>query len=292
MDKRRLFLAESMGMCNGVRRALDIVDRALAAGHAPLYILHEIVHNNFVVECLRRRGVFFVEDPADVPDGACLILSAHGTSPQVRAAAEKRLQIVDATCPLVRKVQQTAFEAEKAGERVILLGHAGHPEVIGILGHCPPGTIELVRGPGDLANLPPDDGRPVRLLTQTTLNADEVAVFQQKLAEVFTDIRLDRAQVCYATRDRQQAVRELAKKVEYMLILGSFHSSNAARLLETARKADVAARQIDTPEELVAGDLAGIRKLGLSAGASVPDELVDRTVARLAEWGFVLSREG
>ncbi|MBO5690065.1 MAG: 4-hydroxy-3-methylbut-2-enyl diphosphate reductase, partial [Lentisphaeria bacterium] len=124
------------------------------------------------------------------------------------------------------------------------------------------------------------------------LNADEVAVFQQKLAEVFTDIRLDRAQVCYATRDRQQAVRELAKKVEYILILGSFHSSNAARLLETARKADVAARQIDTPEELVAGDLAGIRKLGLSAGASVPDELVDRTVARLAEWGFVLSREG
>ena len=118
-------------------------------------------------------GRFFVEDPADVPDGACLILSAHGTSPQVRAAAEKRLQIVDATCPLVRKVQQTAFEAEKAGERVILLGHAGHPEVIGILGYCPPGTIELVRGPGDLANLPPDDGRPVRLLTQTTLNADE-----------------------------------------------------------------------------------------------------------------------
>lgn len=284
-ERRHLLLAGTMGFCNGVRRALQLVEQELVRGNVPLYVLHEIVHNNFVVENLRARGVVFVEDPAEVPDGACLILSAHGTAPQVRIAAEKRLRVIDAACPLVQKVQKAAMTAEKAGERIILLGHADHPEVIGILGHCSPGAIELISRPEDCARLLPDDGRPVRLLTQTTMNVDEVAGIRKLLVEKFPDVR-DGAQVCYATGERQSAVRNLAKEVEYMLILGSSHSSNAVRLLETAQKENIPGKLIDLPEKIDPRDLAGIRKLGLSAGASVPDDLISRTVEYLAALGF------
>ena len=284
-EHRQLFLAGTMGFCNGVRRALQMVEQELARGNVPLYVLHEIVHNNFVVERLRARGVVFVEDPADVPDGASLIFSAHGVSSQMCAAAEKRLHVIDATCPLVQKVQQAAMTAENAGERIILIGHADHPEVLGILGHCSPGAIELICDPEDISRLAADDGRPVRVLTQTTLNMDDVAGLKKLLGEKFSEVR-DGAQVCYATCKRQLAVRELAKEVEYMLILGSSHSSNAVRLLETAQKENIPGKLIDLPENMDPGDVAGICKLGLSAGASVPDELIARTVEYLAALGF------
>ena len=287
-SEKHLHLARVLGFCNGVRRALEIVERELAAGHVPLYILHEIVHNNFVVEGLKRRGVLFVEDPADVPDGVTLVLSAHGTAPAAAAAAAAHLRVVDATCPLVRQVQQAAVEAERSGERIVLFGHRGHPEVEGILGHCPPGRIEVVETPEDIARLAPDDGRPVRVLSQTTLNAELAAEMTASLAARFADLRPG-AGVCYATRARQDAVRELSRRVECMLILGSPRSSNANRLRETAEAAGIPAFLMDLPDDLPAAELEKVRELGLSAGASVPDELVAQTVARLETLGFRVS---
>lgn len=286
--EKRLRRARTLGFCNGVRHALDMVERELAAGHTPLYVLHEIVHNSFVVSELRRRGVFFVDDPAEVPDGATLILSAHGTAPAVAAAAALRLRVVDATCPLVRQVQQAARGAEAAGERIVLFGHRGHPEVEGILGQCAPGRIELVETPEGIARLAPDDGRPVRVLSQTTLDSEQVTAMTDMLAVRFRELR-NGAGVCYATRDRQNAVRELCCEVEAMLVLGSPRSSNSNRLREAAARTGIPAFLVDSPDDLPAAALENVRELGLSAGASVPDELIARTVARLETLGFRVS---
>lgn len=291
MAERELLLAGAMGFCNGVRRALDLVERELAAGHTPLYVLHEIVHNNYVVERLRERGVLFVDDLAGVPEGSRLVLSAHGTAREVREKAEKYFHVVDATCPLVRKVHQAAMAAEKAGERILLLGHPGHPEVIGIMGQCSPGAIEVVSEESDFRSLDPDDGRKVCLLSQTTLNADDVAEAGKKLTSLFASVR-NGAEVCYATRDRQKAVRRLAGQVDHMLILGSSHSSNSRRLLETALRENISATLVDFPQEIDAGDLDGVQKLGLTAGASVPDALIRDTVEHLQKLGFVIPSSG
>lgn len=279
-------LAGTMGFCNGVRHALDTVEQELALGHVPLYVLHEIVHNNFVVEDLRARGVTFVNDPDEVPDGGYLVLSAHGTAPAVRERAAARLHVTDATCPLVRKVQRAAVEAERSGARIILLGHPGHPEVAGIQGHCRAGAVEVAEDEAALASLAPEDGRPLSVLSQTTLNVDDAARLADWLKKRFSCVR-DQAEVCYATRDRQQAVRVLARQVEYMLILGSSHSSNSRRLQETAAKENIPARLIDGPAEIPFDELEGIARLGLSAGASVPDVLIADTVAQLTRAGFV-----
>ena len=286
--EKHLHPARVLGFCNGVRRALETVDRELASGHVPLYVLHEIVHNNFVVGNLKKRDVRFVDDPADVPDGATLVLSAHGTAPAVVEAAAARLRVVDATCPLVRRIQQAALGAERAGERIVLFGHRGHPEVEGILGHCSPGKIEVVARSEDIAALAPDDGRPVRVLSQTTLDAEQVTAMTVALAERFADLRPG-AGVCYATRDRQNAVRELARKVDAMLVLGSPRSSNSNRLRETAAQTGIPAFLLDSPDDLPLDALKDVRELGLSAGASVPDELVARTAARLERLGFRVS---
>ena len=287
-QERHLFLAGTLGFCDGVRRALAIVEQELAAGHVPLYVLHEIVHNNSVTDRLQKQGVIFTDDPADVPDGAYLVLGAHGTAPAVRDSAAARLQVVDATCPLVRKVQNAAVAAEKAGERIILLGHSEHPEVIGIVGHCRPGAVEILSVDAGWEALAPDDGRTVCLLSQTTLNRDDVLAAGEKAAALFAHVR-NGAEVCYATRDRQAAVCSLAKKVEYMLVLGSPRSSNSRRLLEIALRENIAARQVDFPEEIPLEELAGIRRLGLCAGASVPDDLIARTVEFLQKAGFTVT---
>ena len=283
--KRHLHIAATLGFCNGVRRALEVVEKHLASGDVPLYVLHEIVHNNFIVSGLKERGVRFVDDPAEVPDGATLVFSAHGTAPGVFAAVSPRLRVADATCPLVRQVQQAAVRAASAGERIVLFGHRGHPEVEGILGHCPPGATEVAESAADIAHLAPDDGRAVRVLSQTTLNAEEVAAMTAELAKHFRQVRSG-AGVCYATRDRQNAVRRLASEVEYMLILGSPRSSNSNRLRESAEQTGIPAKLIDSPDELPLAELETVTELGLSAGASVPDELIARTVSRLEELGF------
>ncbi len=285
MQERHLFLAGTLGFCNGVRRALDLVEQELTAGHTPLYVLHEIVHNNIVVAHLREKGVQFTDDPSEVPDGAYLVLSAHGTAPAVREQAAARLHVIDATCPLVRKVQRAAMAADQAGERIVLLGHASHPEVAGIIGHCAPGAVELVTGDADWEKLSPDDGRTVCLLSQTTLNAEVVHAAGQKAAALFASVR-NGAEVCFVTRERQEAVRRLAKQVEYMLILGSAHSSNSRRLLEIALQENIPAKLVDTPEEFCLDELAGVSRLGLSAGASVPDELISQAVEYLQQAGF------
>ncbi|MBR2643065.1 MAG: 4-hydroxy-3-methylbut-2-enyl diphosphate reductase [Lentisphaeria bacterium] len=285
---RHLFLAEPHGFCNGVRRALDMVENALAAGKSPLYVLHEIVHNNFVVQNLRAKGVLFVNDPDEVPDGAFLVVSAHGASPAVYKKASPRLHVIDATCPLVRKVQLAAEAASQNGERVLLLGHADHPEVAGIVGHCIPGTIDVLSPDTDWSDFVPEENRGICLLSQTTLNADDVAAAGKLLAGKFSSVR-NGAEVCYATRDRQQAVRRLAKQVEFMFILGSSHSSNSRRLLETALKENISAKLVDLPEEIGGMELENIRCVGLTAGASVPDELIGRAVKRLESFGFPLA---
>ena len=288
VQERHLFLAGTLGFCDGVRRALAVVEQELAAGHVPLYVLHEIVHNNSVTDRLRKQGVFFVNDPADVPDGAYLVLGAHGTAPAVRQSAAARLQVVDATCPQVSKVQNAAVAAEKAGERIILLGYPDHQEAAGIVGHCRPGTVEIVSPGGDWSALAPDDSRTVCLLSQTTMNTEDVAAAGQKAEMLFAHVR-NGAEVCHVSRARQAAVRSLAKEVEYMLVLGSLSSSNARRLLEIALRENVAARLVDSPEEISPEELAGISRLGLCAGASVPDELVALTVVFLQQAGFTVN---
>ena len=284
-QERHLFLAGTLGFCSGVRRALEILEQELAAGHTPLYVLHEIIHNSIVVERFRARGVRFVDDPAEVPDGAYLVLSAHGTAPALREQAASRLHVIDTVCPSVRKVQLAAAAAEQAGERIILLGYPEHPEVAGIIGHCSPGAVEVVTEEADWGKLAPDDGRPVCFLAQTSLNSGCVLAAGRKAAEIFAHVQ-NRAEVCSVVSERQEAVRRLAKQVDFMLILGSAHSSNSRRLLETALQENIPARMVEAAEEIRLEELAGVCRLGLSAGASVPDELITRAVEYLRLAGF------
>ncbi len=287
---KHLFIASSLGFCNGVRHALEVVESLLASGGgAALYVLHEIVHNNFVVSDLKKRGVIFVSDPDEVPDGGTLVLSAHGTAPDLVRRACARLRVEDATCPLVRRVQNAAARACRKGERMILFGHRGHPEVEGIIGHASGGMLEVAEKMPDLAHLAPDDGRKVCILSQTTLDSELVAAMAETLRKRFRDTYCG-AGICYATQERQKAVRELARQVEYMVILGSPGSSNSNRLREAAEREGVSARLADSPEDIPPEELSGVHELGLSAGASVPEALISRTVEYLQKWGFQLQR--
>jgi len=284
-SEKHLRIASPLGFCNGVRRALDTVEALLQKGASPLFVLHEIVHNNFVVDSLKARGVRFADTLEEVPEGAELILSAHGTTEAIFRQAAARCHVTDATCPLVSKVQQAAVEAAGNGERVIFFGHLGHPETEGVLGHVPPGSMEVVESPEELEKLPPDDGRQVCILSQTTLDADEVALMTEVLRKRFRKVRTG-AGICYATGVRQEAVRKLAPEVQYMLILGSPRSSNSNRLREAAASCGIPARLIDSPAEIPEEELEDVTELGLSAGASVPDELIKATVSKLRDLGF------
>lgn len=282
----KIYLANPRGFCAGVDRAIDIVERALQIFGAPVYVRHEVVHNRFVVDDLASKGAIFVEELDEIPDGATVIFSAHGVSQQVRKQAERRqLQVFDATCPLVTKVHLEVARHAKAAEEVILIGHAGHPEVEGTLGQYDPrqgGNIYLVETLDDIEQLEVSNPQSLAYVTQTTLSVDDTRLMIDRLREKFPDIKGPRKDdICYATQSRQDAVRELAKHVDVLLVLGSTNSSNSNRLRELAEKQGVSAYLIDGATDIKTEWLQAASAIGVTAGASAPEVLVQEVTARL-----------
>jgi 4-hydroxy-3-methylbut-2-enyl diphosphate reductase len=278
----RVLLASPRGFCAGVDRAIEIVELALRQFGAPIYVRHEIVHNQHVVEGLRRKGAIFVEDPTEAPPGSLLIFSAHGVSPAVReVAARHGLRCIDATCPLVTKVHVEAERfARKTGE-IALIGHAGHVEVEGTMGHAP-GRIRLVESVEDAEKLEVEDPSRLAVLTQTTLSLDDTREIIDALRRRFPDIRMPRKDdICYATQNRQNAVKKLAREADLVLVVGAPESSNSNRLVEAARNAGVASHLVQKAQEIRPEWLAGVDCVGVTAGASAPEVLVEEVVERL-----------
>ena len=285
-----IVLANPRGFCAGVERAIEIVERALEAFGAPIYVRHEVVHNRFVIDRLRALGAVFVEELAAVPAGATVIFSAHGVSRAVVEEARQRgLQIFDATCPLVTKVHVEVAALARKGFDVVLIGHAGHPEVEGTLGRFDPrhgGSIHLVETPEDVARLSVRDARQVAYVTQTTLSVDDTDRVVTALRARFPDMAAPRRDdICYATQNRQDAVRELAGEVDLVLVVGSVTSSNSNRLRELAEQCGRPAYLIDGPEDIQPAWLAGVARVGVTAGASAPDSLVRAVIDRLRTAG-------
>ena len=282
--KRTIVLAKPRGFCAGVERAIDIVERVMAKHGAPVYVKHEIVHNRLVVDDFRRRGAVFVEDPAEAPPGAVLIYSAHGVSRRVRAAAAARRQIIyDATCPLVTKVHSEIVRLHSAGYEIIMIGHRGHPEVEGTLGQCD-GGAHLVENENDVRRLKVARPDKVAFVTQTTLSVDDTARLAQLLAERFPNIRAPRKDnICYATQNRQDAVKAMAAECETVLVVGSAASSNSNRLCEVARARGAAAHRIDSAADIRPAWLKNAATIGVTAGASAPEPLVREVVAWLQD---------
>jgi 4-hydroxy-3-methylbut-2-enyl diphosphate reductase len=278
----RILLANPRGFCAGVDRAIEIVEAALARFGPPVYVRHEIVHNRHVVDGLRAKGAVFVEDPAEVPRGALLIFSAHGVSPAVReAAARQGLRTLDATCPLVTKVHVEALRFAEQGHEIVLVGHAGHVEVEGTMGHAPE-RIHLVEDEADVGRLAFEDPERLAVLTQTTLSVDDTRDVLEALRRRFPKLRLPRKDdICYATQNRQNAVKAMAGQADLVLVVGAPESSNSNRLVEIARKAGVAAQLVQEAGEIRADWLAGVRCVGVTAGASAPEVLVERVIDRL-----------
>lgn len=288
----QVYLANPRGFCAGVDRAIEIVERSLELFGAPIYVRHEVVHNRFVVEDLRAKGAVFVDDLDQVPSGATVIFSAHGVSRNVREeAAHRNLRVFDATCPLVTKVHMEVARHRNNGTECILIGHAGHPEVEGTMGQAE-GGIYLVESVEDVESLQVTDINNLAYVTQTTLSMDDTARIVTALRRRFSHIKGPKKDdICYATQNRQDAVKTLAKTVEVMLVVGSSNSSNSNRLREVAEGQGVRAYMIDGPEDIRREWLNGVTKLGLTAGASAPELLVQRIVARLQEWGASLVEE-
>ena len=289
----KILLANPRGFCAGVDRAIEIVEKVLDAFGAPIYVRHEVVHNRFVVERLRERGAVFVDDLAEVPDGQTVIFSAHGVSQAVRHEAEQRdLRVFDATCPLVTKVHLEVARHCREGNEVILIGHRGHPEVEGTMGQyrCERATgrggIHLVETVDDVSRLDVRDAAHVAFVTQTTLSMDDTVVIIDALRARFPDIvGPKRNDICYATQNRQDAVKDLAQKCDLVLVVGSPNSSNSNRLKEIAVKLGKPAYLIDGPEDIRPEWLSGVDTIGLTAGASAPEVLVGQVVERLKAWG-------
>ncbi len=279
----RIQLASPRGFCAGVDRAIEIVEQALDRFGPPVYVRHEIVHNRHVVESLRAKGAVFVEDPAEVPKGALLVYSAHGVSPAVRkAAAAQELRTIDATCPLVTKVHVEAERFDREGVQIALIGHAGHVEVEGTMGHAPH-RIALVETVEDADRLTVPDPTRLAVLTQTTLSVDDTREIIEALRRRFPEIRLPRKDdICYATQNRQNAVKELADRVDLVLVVGAPESSNSNRLVELARKSGVTAHLVQSAEDIEASWIEGVDCVGVTAGASAPEVLVEEVVARLS----------
>ncbi len=288
----RILLANPRGFCAGVERAISIVERALEAFGAPIYVRHEVVHNRSVVDDLRCKGARFVEELDEVPDGSTVIFSAHGVSKAVRAEAIQRgLRVFDATCPLVTKVHIEVQKHAREGREVILIGHDGHPEVAGTIGQyvgegAERGAIYLVQGPEDVAQLAVRNADDLAYVSQTTLSMDDTARVVVALRQRFPSIQGPiRDDICYATQNRQDAVMGLARQVDVMLVVGSGNSSNTRRLRELAERIGVPAYQIDTAADLDQHWLEGREVIGITAGASAPEILVQGVVDRLVEWG-------
>ena len=285
----QIILANPRGFCAGVDRAISIVELALEIHGAPIYVRHEVVHNRFVVNGLRERGAIFVEELSEVPDGAIVIFSAHGVSQAVRQEAKDRnLKVFDATCPLVTKVHMQVARASKKGTKAILIGHKGHPEVEGTMGQYgnQEGGIYLIESIEDIANLPVAQNDDLTFMTQTTLSLDDTAETISALKEKYPAIQgPHKNDICYATTNRQQAVRELAKQSDLVVVVGSKNSSNSNRLAELASRMGVASKLIDDPNDIQPDWFNGVQTIGVTAGASAPEELVQSVIARMKEFG-------
>ena len=287
-------LASPRGFCAGVERAIEIVERALERFGAPIYVRHEVVHNRTVVEGLRAKGVVFVDEVGEVPDGSVVIFSAHGVSRAVQAEANARnVQVFDATCPLVAKVHNEVERSERHGREIVLIGHSGHPEVEGTLGHYDPtdgGAIYLVEDETQAAHLEVRNPEELSVVTQTTLSMDDTAAILAKLEDRFPAISRPRSDdICYATQNRQDAVRELAAESEVVVVVGSRNSSNSNRLRELAERLGARAYLIDDEDDLDRAWLEGVNAVGVTSGASAPEACVEAVVSRLEAWGGALA---
>ena len=288
----RVVLAKPRGFCAGVERAIEIVERALALYGPPVYVRHEIVHNKHVVESLRAQGAVFVEELDEIPEGAVTIFSAHGVSTQVAEEAERRnLPVIDATCPLVTKVHKEGRNHTRKGREVILIGHAGHPEVEGTQGRIP-GGVYLVSSPADVATIEVRDPQKLAYVTQTTLSVDDTRDIIDALRRRFPKIvGPDVKDICYATQNRQEAVRDLVARVDMLLVVGAKNSSNSNRLREIGAEFGVPSYLIDDAASLDPVWLKDVRTVGVTAGASAPEGLVQDLITRLGDFGSVAVEE-
>lgn len=280
----QILLANPRGFCAGVERAITIVERALEKFGAPIYVRHEVVHNKFVCDDLRAKGAVFIEELAEVPAGSTVIFSAHGVSKAVRDEAEQRgLKVFDATCPLVTKVHVEVGKMRSQQREVVMIGHKGHPEVEGTMGQSRDGMY-LVETPEDVKKLAVGTPQALSFVTQTTLSVDDASVAISALREKFPEIQGPKKDdICYATQNRQDAVKKLADQTDLIIIVGSPNSSNSRRLREVALARGVVSYLIDVPEEIDASWLVGKQNIGVSAGASAPEILVQRVVDRLSD---------
>jgi 4-hydroxy-3-methylbut-2-enyl diphosphate reductase len=286
-----VLLAEPRGFCAGVDRAIEIVEKAIDKFGAPIYVRHEIVHNTHVVEHLRQRGAIFIEELRDVPPGATLVFSAHGVPKAVEMeAAERGFRVFDATCPLVTKVHVEVAKLHKEGYEFIMIGHKGHPEVEGTMGQLSSG-IHLVEDVADVQRVQPSQTEKLALVTQTTLSVDDAAEIAAAVQKRFPRVRQPKQQdICYATQNRQDAVKLLSRQVDVVIVVGSPTSSNSNRLRDVAALLDVPSYLIDDASELKAEWLQGKSRVGLTAGASAPDILVQGVITRLRELGAISVR--
>ncbi|MES2634182.1 MAG: 4-hydroxy-3-methylbut-2-enyl diphosphate reductase [Pseudomonadota bacterium] len=287
-----ILLAEPRGFCAGVDRAIEIVERALTKFGAPIYVRHEIVHNTYVVNDLKSKGAIFIEELSDVPPGSTLVFSAHGVSKAVQDEARARgFEIFDATCPLVTKVHVEVAKLAKEGYEFIMIGHKGHPEVEGTMGQLDHG-IHLVEDVADVANVQPLQSEKLAVVTQTTLSVDDAAEISAAVRKRFPLIREPKMQdICYATQNRQDAVKIMSPQVDVLIVVGSPTSSNSNRLAELARKLGVQSYMVDNADELQPEWLEGKSRVGLTAGASAPEVLVKQVIDRVKEMGAVSVRK-
>ena len=285
-DHAEILMAQPRGFCAGVDRAINIVNEALVRFGAPIYVRHEIVHNVYVVNELREKGAVFVDELHEVPRGGIVVFSAHGVSQEVRKDAEQRgLQVYDATCPLVTKVHLEVIKMCKEGYTVLMIGHAGHPEVEGTMGQVKEGVF-LIENIADVDKLPFSSDEKIAFVTQTTLSVDETKEIVEALTKKFPSIVQPRKQdICYATQNRQDAVKFMAPQVELVIVVGSATSSNSNRLRELSEKLGVPSYMVDAPEQLKPEWFAGKKRVGLTAGASAPESLAQAIVARIQEFG-------
>lgn len=285
----KVLIAAPRGFCAGVDRAIEIVERAIDKFGAPVYVRHEIVHNRFVVDGLKEKGAIFVEELDEVPDDMPVVFSAHGVPKSVPAEAQRREMIyVDATCPLVSKVHRQAERLIEKGQHIIFIGHEGHPEVIGTMGQVPTGQMTLVETVEDVAKLPFSEDQDLSFLTQTTLSVDDTAEIVRALKERYPNIVAPKAEdICYATSNRQEAVKAMAPACDLVLVIGAPNSSNSLRLVEVAERLGTTSHLIQRATEIDPAWLDGVGTIGITAGASAPEVLVREVVARLGEWRTV-----
>lgn len=289
-----VLLATPRGFCAGVDRAIQIVERAIEKYGAPVYVRHEIVHNRHVVDRLRALGAVFVEELGEAPDDRPVVFSAHGVPKSVPAEARaRRMLFLDATCPLVSKVHVEAARHHEAGREIVLIGHAGHPEVVGTMGQLPDGAVTLIETPADADAFQPRDPANLAFVTQTTLSVDDTAEIVAALRRRFPQIAAPHKEdICYATTNRHEAVKAIAGRAEVLLVLGSANSSNSVRLAEVGRRAGARAHLIDDASRLDFAWLDGVKAVGVTAGASAPEVLVQGLIDRLAERFEVTVEEG